>query len=282
MADTIPPVITEAETNDAASVFLAEQTFSVPQTPGGALSRASSYAGPEFGPLQELVTTMKGTLDHLGGVFDTLGEQTARVASLAPALHTAHQIHQLRKQLVVQDRRQEERIQELKLLLRDVLKEQIATHLRVHVTRMIKEQIQSRVKDQVSKQLQLQFPEEMRIQVAQHRPQLAGVKRNLHDTNARRHNAHFKSHQLFEPLQPLHTANGKPSPDFPKDLATMFSVDAATAKKLCKDYELPLAPGGAADEREQNLNKFMAYCGMQFHMLPPPPRIQFNGLAFGA
>jgi len=278
MAD-VEPQISEADGLNG-DTREADQVFSVPQTPGVALSRASSYAGPEFGPLQELVATMKGTLDHLGGVFDTLGEQTARVASLGPALHTAHQIHQLRKQLVAQDRRQEERIQDLKVLLRDVLKEQIATHLRIHVTRMIKEQIQAKVKDQVANQLQLQFPDELRVQVAQHKQQLAGVKRGLNDTNARRHNAHFKSHQLFEPLHPLTTGNGKPSPDFPKDLATMFSIDGEIAKKLCKDYDLPLAPQGVADEREQNLNRFMAHSGVLFHMLPPPPRIPFNQLTF--
>ncbi len=70
----VRPMISEADGLNG-DTREADQVLSVPQTPGVALSRASSYAGPEFGPLQELVATMKGTLDHLGGVFDTLGEQ---------------------------------------------------------------------------------------------------------------------------------------------------------------------------------------------------------------
>jgi hypothetical protein len=49
--------------------------FSVPQTPGGALSTYSGAGGPEVHSLQELMGAMRGTLDHLGGVFDSLGEQ---------------------------------------------------------------------------------------------------------------------------------------------------------------------------------------------------------------
>ncbi|KAF9517553.1 hypothetical protein BS47DRAFT_507552 [Hydnum rufescens UP504] len=255
---------------------------SVPQTPGGALSARSiaSTAGPDLMNLHELVTTMKGTLDHLGGVFDSLGEQTARVASLGPALHATHHIRQLRKQMVVQDRRQEERIQEIKTLLRDVLKEQIAEHLRVHVTRIIREQIQAKVKEQVAAKLNAQFPEALRKQVAQHKDQLHNVKRGLWDANARRHNSQFKSHQFNEPLQPLLMPSGEPSERFPKTLGEMFSADAATAKQLVIDYGLPVAEG--PDEREENLNVFMHHAGTAFHMLPPPPRPPFPSLLFAS
>jgi len=255
---------------------------SVSQTPGGALSARSivSTGGPDLVNLHELVTTMKGTLDHLGGVFDSLGEQTARVASLGPALHATHQIRQLKKQMVVQDRRQEERIQEIKTLLRDVLKEQIAEHLRVHVTRIIREQVQAKVKEQVAAQLSAQFPEALRIQVTQHKDQLQNVKRGLWDANARRHNSQFKSHQLAEPLQPLLMPDGNPSEKFPKTLGEMFAVDAATAKQLAIDYALPVSEG--PNEREDNLNVFMHHIGTAFHMLPPPPRPPFPSLLFAS
>lgn len=44
---------------------------------------------------------------------------TARVASLAPAIQAAHQIKQLKRQLAVQDQRQEERVQNLKEVRND-------------------------------------------------------------------------------------------------------------------------------------------------------------------
>ena len=38
----------------------------------------------------------------LGTTFDYLGEQTARVAQLGPAVEASHQIHQLRRQVHAQ------------------------------------------------------------------------------------------------------------------------------------------------------------------------------------
>lgn len=51
------------------------EAFSAPQTPGGALSLRSMGSQPDMMPLDNLVGSMKGALDHLGGVFDSLGEQ---------------------------------------------------------------------------------------------------------------------------------------------------------------------------------------------------------------
>jgi hypothetical protein len=47
---------------------------------------------------------MKSNLNTLGATFDSLGEQSAKVASLGPALDTAHQIHQLRRQMRNQEK----------------------------------------------------------------------------------------------------------------------------------------------------------------------------------
>lgn len=41
---------------------------------------------------------------------------TARVASLTPAVQAAHQIRQLKRQMGIQDLRQEERVQNLKVV----------------------------------------------------------------------------------------------------------------------------------------------------------------------
>jgi hypothetical protein len=40
----------------------------------------------------ELLSTMKNTLSALGKTFDTLGEQTAKVAELGPAMEATHQV----------------------------------------------------------------------------------------------------------------------------------------------------------------------------------------------
>ncbi|KAF8320332.1 hypothetical protein DL93DRAFT_1833567 [Clavulina sp. PMI_390] len=238
-----PPLVEGAPESAVLSPeWHGPEAFSVPQTPGGALSIHSSGGsrGPDMAPLNDLVGSMKGTLDHLGGVFDSLGEHTARVASIAPALQAAHQIKQLKRQLVVQDQRQEERVQNLKVLLRDVLKAQIGDHLRHHVHLIIQEKVKERVAAHVENQLNKQFPPALREQVARHKRQLQGVKQSLWDSNARRQNAILKDHQLEEPLQPLMKPDGGISWIFPKRLADLFSLDAKEALQLCQEYDLPV------------------------------------------
>lgn len=67
----IPPIVEGTTHGSPRGIFM--DATSVPQTPGGALSITSG--GPDLAPLNELVGTMKGALDHLGGVFDSVGEQ---------------------------------------------------------------------------------------------------------------------------------------------------------------------------------------------------------------
>jgi hypothetical protein len=55
-------------------------------------SMATTTVPPDLAEVEELLTTMKQTLGALGHTFDTLGEQTARIAKLGPAMDTAHQV----------------------------------------------------------------------------------------------------------------------------------------------------------------------------------------------
>lgn len=65
----------------------------------------------------------------------------------------AFQVHRLRKQLQAQDRKHEERIGEIKVLLRDVLKEQIIAHLASHVHEMIREGVAKIVQERVANEV---------------------------------------------------------------------------------------------------------------------------------
>jgi len=64
-----------------------ELAFS-PQSPFSTLGAPP----PPMDDLHELVTVMKGSLTMLGHTFDTLGEQTAQVASLPSFVENAHQV----------------------------------------------------------------------------------------------------------------------------------------------------------------------------------------------
>lgn len=275
-----PPLVENYSALASPTTFQYQQAFSVPQTPGGALSvRSGMSNGPDLMPLNELVGSMKGALDHLGGVFDSLGEHTARVASLAPAMQAAHQIKQLKRQLAVQDSRQEERVQNLKVLLRDVIKAQIGDHLRYHIHLIIQERVQKEVARRVEEELNKQFPPKLRDQLNRHKNQLEGVKRSLWDEEARRHNALLKDHHLDDPMAPLMMDNGGISTIFPKTLRDLFSTNAEEAKQLAMEYNLPYVEG-VHSEREDNLNLIMHHFGTQFHVEPPPPRETFRPLQF--
>ena len=47
---------------------------------------------PDLLAVNELLLTMKSTLSALGKTFDTLGEQTTKVAELGPAIEATHQV----------------------------------------------------------------------------------------------------------------------------------------------------------------------------------------------
>lgn len=231
----------------------------------------SSMQSPDVAGLEQLRQTMQATLGVLGSTFDYLGEQTARVASLGPAVDASHQIHQLRRQVHAQDRKQEERMQEIKSLLQDVLKEQIAEHLRAHVFEMIREKVEEYVSHKVKAALAEQIPEKLRQQVREHRQHLAEVKRCLHNSESRRANATLRNHgsAIREPLHELLMADGTASELWPQDLAQLFGYSNDTAKRLLDDYELTYA---SDDPTERMLNKFMAHIGVGFQMVPPQRR----------
>jgi hypothetical protein len=69
-----------------------------PFTPG------TPYPIGNASAVNELLALMKLNLNTLGATFDTLGEQSAKVATLGPAMDTAHQIHQLRRQMRTQEK----------------------------------------------------------------------------------------------------------------------------------------------------------------------------------
>lgn len=55
-------------------------------------SVATTTPAPDLSEVEELLVTMKQTLGTLSHTFDTLGEQTARIATLGPSMDTAHQV----------------------------------------------------------------------------------------------------------------------------------------------------------------------------------------------
>ncbi|THH30881.1 hypothetical protein EUX98_g3320 [Antrodiella citrinella] len=173
--------------------------------------------------VEELLGTMRLTLTAVGSTMDTLAEQTVHVAALGPAIDATHQIGLVRKQLDDQHRRQEQRMVEMKAMLKEEisdgqlqekLREIAGVLVRECVKREIVERVRREVSDSVSEhgiggahisheQLQEQIPQDMREQAIRYKRQLLEVKASLHNSEARRHNALIRSNSLDEPLIPL-------------------------------------------------------------------------------
>ncbi|KAG8971379.1 hypothetical protein FRB90_010523, partial [Tulasnella sp. 427] len=204
---------------------------------------------------------------------------TMMSATLATLYDSAHQIHQLRRQMRSQEKKQDQRINEVKIMVKDDLKLQVAELLRAQIAEEVRDEIKRQVADEVKEQLKARVPIPIEEQAAESTQQLKDVRTSLINSLAvdvdlipdinfresRRANAILRASNLDDHLAPILKSSGEASKYFPKDLKTLFGYDNETAKKLVLDYDLP-----ASESREKNLNKFMAHMGVQFHLIPVP------------
>ncbi|KAH9946436.1 hypothetical protein B0H21DRAFT_693650 [Amylocystis lapponica] len=271
---------------------LLPSTLPSPGTIPTAVSRTNGAAAPIAADVQavgELLDTMKLTLNAMAATFDTLSEQTTKVAELGPTIDAMHQIRLVRKQLSEQHQRQEERMQGVKKLLSEDLKVQLRDYLTPQVNLIVKEIIQREVAERVQRQLRAQVPEKLREEVKHYKHQITTVKHSLHNSEARRHNSLICSSGLDEPLRPLlrPLPMPTPSPLFPHDLASLTRLEPEAIKALLNDYGLVASaphraesPEGssaapakkvrfevAVDEEDkmsfrENMNRFIQYIGV--------------------
>ncbi|KAJ7668526.1 hypothetical protein DFH06DRAFT_202446 [Mycena polygramma] len=253
---------------------------------------------PELLAVGELVAAMKRVVGVLGTTFDSLGEQTERVATLAPALKAAEHLKILRSEIAQLMRQQELQALEVKNLLDDAVKQTLSEELKAHVHATVAHV----VKDRVAQQLHAQIPENLRQQIKSHKRQILEVQRSLHNSEARQHNSALGPAALTDELRPLlrplpsadqsvpptpipisgdlDESTPTASPLFPRNLKSLFALRSEEAETLVKEYGLgdqavPITPivaqGTEPDSRERNLNKFMAHIGVvgfQMHAFP--------------
>jgi len=208
---------------------------------------------------------MKDTLLTLAGTCNNLGEQTAKVAELKPEIDSAHQIRHMRKKIRAHEKKQEERGEQIKIMLEEVLTQKIADQLRAELGKMVREDVESHVRDEVTRQMAIHIPILLEKQNREHRRQIAEIRKNLHNSESRRANSLLKSNNLFDPLHPLLRPNGEKSSIFPRTLAATFSLGTDVSKLLCQEYNLP-----GTESKESNLNRFLHHIGVGFQMVATP------------
>ncbi|KAF8306719.1 hypothetical protein DL93DRAFT_213689 [Clavulina sp. PMI_390] len=229
-----------------------------PRTPGTPYPIANQQA------VADLLMLMKSNLNTLGATFDSLGEQSAKVATLGPAMETAHQIHQLRRQMRQQEKHQDSRINDIRSLVQDTLKVQIAEHMRAQIDEEIRREIAGQVKDEVTNQIATHLPIPLAIQAAESQEQLAEVRVSLQNTEARRHNSHISRSNLEEDLAPITMADGKVSKHYPATIKVLFSYELEVLQELLEDYGLALHR-----IREGCVNRFLSFIGVHFQLIVP-------------
>ncbi|KAJ7244186.1 hypothetical protein B0H12DRAFT_813248 [Mycena haematopus] len=247
---------------------------------------------PELIAVGELVAAMKRVVGVLSSTFDALGEQTERVATLAPALKAAEYIKKFRSQLALVILQSDVQALEVQDLLEEAVKQTLSDEVKAHIQAKVADE----VKERVRRELNEQIPENLRQQIKSHKRQILEVQRSLHNSEARQHNSALGAEALTAELRPLlrplasaeqspmpptpvseagvNEATPTASPLFPRDLKALFALKSEEAQTLVKEYGLGeeaapvtpilaiMAPGAEADSRERNLNKFMAHIGV--------------------
>ncbi|KAM5531112.1 hypothetical protein V8D89_015226 [Ganoderma adspersum] len=185
-----------------------------------------SIRDPTAVAVSDLLGTMQNTLKALGNTFDVLGEQTIRVASLGPAVDALSQIEGVQVELNERTNRQDQHMQEVRAKQLETVKNHLRTALRPRVNEIVAACVQNEIATRVHHE---QIPASLRDWLLRYRLQIMEARRNLHNSEARRHNALIRSSGLDEPLKPLLR---------PLQLPLMLDVSADADGT-------PSAPGGA-------------------------------------
>ncbi|KAG9085567.1 hypothetical protein FRC06_003552 [Ceratobasidium sp. 370] len=119
---TTTTIIVEPQTPRPPSpaVSVAETTRAGPSRNG----RGTSYQAPDQASINNLVNGFTTTLESLDQSLKMLMTNAKEVEALGPPPDPAAQIHKLRLQLRAQDKKQDQRIADIKHIVKDVLKEQ--------------------------------------------------------------------------------------------------------------------------------------------------------------
>lgn len=219
---------------------------------------------PDTNQMKDVLTSMRETLETLGVTFDNLDNAGKRVAGLGADFDHSAQIASLKRHMLSGDSKHQQKIDEIKLLLKDSLKDDVVPYVNAVISNDIDRQLEEMIQSLVAEEIARQIPQSLRDQIMDHKRHLEEVHVNLQNAEARRANALLRSTHLKDPLHPLLKANGEVSAKFPRDLTALFALDAAEAKALSSEYGLP----DIGDSRERNLNRFMQFCGVSYQMTP--------------
>ncbi|KAF4620953.1 hypothetical protein D9613_000913 [Agrocybe pediades] len=228
--------------------------------------QARDDQGFEAGRARQYLNDIKGPLGDLTAAIDALQGQTMQIALLGNP-GTRQEILDLREQMRYQDQKHKEGVVEIQGILDDMLESQIVANMRKQVEQEIADHIESLVQEQVAECLKDHIPQELQDEIAMSKRELDELNLRLHNSESRRANGNLRQNKPDEPLATMFMPDGNVSGNYPKDLKSLFELDAESIKKIMQDYGLP----EPTDSRDHNLNRLMQFCGVRYQLVERHP-----------
>ncbi|KAG6900993.1 hypothetical protein C0995_002701, partial [Termitomyces sp. Mi166 len=191
------------------STSTTPQLFTTPLSFASTVPPPSQESGMEGSTLDilalaELFATLKRAVSCLYATFDELGDQTRKLAHLAPVMQVDHQIENARLVLEQQITSHQKSMQEVKQILEEAVCESMVERLKAQIYETISDIVAKEVQSRVQQELFKQIPERLIGQVQGHTRGILEVHAVLCNSEARCHNASLRSPCMdAEPLHPL-------------------------------------------------------------------------------
>ncbi|KAF9443794.1 hypothetical protein P691DRAFT_778668 [Macrolepiota fuliginosa MF-IS2] len=217
---------------------------------------------PSASTTRDAYANLAGALGSLAGNYDALHGQTMQIALLGTEIGNAQDVKEFRQQIREQDLRHKEGIAEIQNIIDHILRNE-GDEMKTQVNQEIANQIDEIVKDQVAQCLKEHIPEDLQLEIAKNKQEYEELQLALHNSEARRLNGTLRANNPDETLHTIYMSNGSISPRFPKDLGSLFDLDADTVRALMVDYGLT----SVSNIRDVNLNKFMQFCGVRYQLV---------------
>ncbi|KIO19543.1 hypothetical protein M407DRAFT_30825, partial [Tulasnella calospora MUT 4182] len=127
---------------------------------------------PDTNQVRDVLASMRETLETLGVTFDTLDNAGKRVAGLGADFDHSAQIGSLKRHMLSGDTKHQQKIDEIKLLLKDSLKEDVVPYVNTVISSDIDHQLDEMIQGLVAEEIARQIPQSLRDQIMEHKRHL--------------------------------------------------------------------------------------------------------------
>ncbi|KAG7449703.1 uncharacterized protein BT62DRAFT_963124 [Guyanagaster necrorhizus] len=221
---------------------------------------------PEIMTAKDAFTAIKNATTTLDDVLDKMIDYNYHVGILGSKTELSKDIEAITNDISDQDKKRQQDLLEIKLILDDFLDNQIINTLKAQVEEDVNKEIDRLVEIHVKEHLeQYHTPEAVKAKVQESKCDLERERRRLHNSESKRANSLLRQRDGNLLLNTIYAddGEGEVSKDYPRTLKDLFDLDATMCKSLATEYKLP----GVSDSREKNLNLLLRFFGIAYQMV---------------